>query len=153
MTTTIVAMFEDKTSKNPKDRFKALKVLLDSGSDGDLLFEHGKKSIIPRKKRFAPQKWRTSSGTFETKDVGGLDIAFPEFSRSKKACFRPDIVRIGENEPAPVYDLIVGVKSLANMGVVLDFAAGTLTIDKVTLPMKDVGNLDMRSVCTNLGNY
>ncbi len=52
MTTSIVAMFEDKTSKNPKDRFKVLKVLLDSGSNGNLLFEHSKKSIIPRKKQF-----------------------------------------------------------------------------------------------------
>ena len=99
---------------------------------------------------FAPQKWRTSSDTFETQYyIGNLNIAFPEFSRSKKAIFRLAIVRIEENDPAPVYDLIGGVKRLANMGVVLDFATGILTIDKVfTLLMKDVGHLVMKTICT-----
>ena len=46
MMTSIVAMYEDKTIKNPKDRFKGLKVLLDSGSNGNLLFEHGKKLLF-----------------------------------------------------------------------------------------------------------
>ena len=123
-----------------------MKVLLDNGSDGDLLFEHGSSSVILRNKRIAPQKWRTSSGTFQTKDVGDLSIAFPEFSKSKKAVLRPDIVRVPADQPPPVYDLIVGVKSLANMGVVLDFADGMLTIDQVTLPMKDFSNLDMKSI-------
>ena len=134
---TVVAMAEDKNSKHPTDRFKVLKVLLDSGSDGDLLFlPEGKEPIIPIKKRMASQKWRTSSGTFETKDVGDVELTFPEYSTSKVASFRPDVVWVPRNSGAPVYDLILGVKSLANIGTILNFADSTITIDHVTLPMR-----------------
>ena len=111
--------------------------MLDSGSDGDLLFVHeGSKVVIPYKERYAPQKWRTSNGTFKTTNVGILDLNFPEFSKSKRATFKPDIVKVAKSEPKPAYDLIIGVKSLANMGAILDFANKELTIDHVTLPMR-----------------
>ncbi|MCP4745877.1 MAG: hypothetical protein GY874_06995, partial [Desulfobacteraceae bacterium] len=142
-------MIKDKNSKskNPKHKFKVLKVLLDSGSDGDLLFvQKGTNCIIPLKKRVLPQKWRTSNGTFMTKNVGDLKLRFPEFSRSKVASFQPDIVEVPKTAAAPVYDLILGVKSLANMGAILDFAEATITIDQVTLPMRAKGHYDMKSI-------
>ena len=54
----VVAMIEDKSSlsKRPKDKFKVLRVLLDNGSDGDLLFlPKGKHPVVLLKKRIAPQ--------------------------------------------------------------------------------------------------
>ena len=43
------------------------RVLLDSGSDGDLIFvQTGLKENVPSKERVRPQKWRTSNGTFRT---------------------------------------------------------------------------------------
>ncbi|MCP4747846.1 MAG: hypothetical protein GY874_17170, partial [Desulfobacteraceae bacterium] len=137
--TTIVAMIEDKNSKskNPKHKFKVLKVLLDSGSDGDLLFvQKGTNCIIPLKKRVSPQKWRTSNGTFMTKNVGNLELHFPEFSRSKVASFQPDVVKVPKTAAAPVYNLILGVKSLANMGAILNFAEATITIDQLPCQCK-----------------
>ena len=60
------------------------RVLLDSGSDGDLLFFHpSNKEYIPSKERLRPQKRTTSNGTFKTTKVGNLDLKFPEFSESK----------------------------------------------------------------------
>ena len=46
--TIVVAIIEDKSSesKSTKDKFKVLRVLLDSGSNGDLLFlSKGKDSV------------------------------------------------------------------------------------------------------------
>ena len=49
------------------------RVLLDSGSDGDILFrnENGKKSV-PYVMRDIPQLWHTSHGLFRTEKVGNL---------------------------------------------------------------------------------
>ena len=149
--TTIVAMFEDKNSKSKSRRhkYKVLKVLLDSGSDGDLLFvQKGTDCIIPLKDRISPQKWRTSNGTFLTRSVGDLELTFPEFSTSKKASFLPDVVEVPKTAAAPVYDLILGVKSLANIGAILDFAESTITIDHVKLPMRAKGHYNIKSIRT-----
>ena len=68
---------------------------MDSGSDGDLLFmREGQHSIIPTKEQFSPQKWKTSNGTFMTKNVGELEFTFPDFSSSKVASFKLDIVML-----------------------------------------------------------
>ncbi len=83
-----------------------------------------------------PQKWRTSSGTFSTTEVGDLELTFPEYSKLKRFNFRPDIVQIPEGDIPPIYDVILGVKSLAKIGTVLNFAENTITIDKVELPMR-----------------
>ena len=115
---------------------RVLRVLLDSGSDGDLLFLYDRDKLTPTKRRISPQKWRTSNGTFTTTEVGDLKVTFPEFSNSKRASFRPDIIRLPKNSPKPVYDLIIGVQSLANIGCILDFASKSLTIDSIKLPMR-----------------
>ena len=112
------------------------RVLLDSGSDGDLLFvQKGLKENVPFKERFRPQKWRTSNGTFRTTKVGNLDMIFPEFSESKVMHLTPDIVDIPEKEAKPAYDLILGTETLAKLGVILDFESKTITIDQCKLNM------------------
>ena len=123
-------------SSNSNHAKRVLRVLLDSGSDGDLLFLYDGDTLTPTKKRISPQKWRTSNGTFTTTEVGDLKVTFPEFSNSKRASFRPDVIRLPKNSTKPVYDLIIGVQSLANLGCILDFASKSLTIDSVQLPMR-----------------
>ncbi len=50
---------------------KTIRVLLDTGSSGDLLFiRKGFQKYIPYTKRAAPQSWDTSNGTFQTKKGG-----------------------------------------------------------------------------------
>ena len=133
--TSVVALLN--TSKDEKRSKRMLRVLLDSGADGDLLMVHeGTHSIIPYQEKLRPQKWKTSNGTFETSHVGRLEVLFPEFSRSKVANFRPDIVKVPADHPKPVYDLIIGVKSLAEIGAVLDFSKQQITIDQIVLPMR-----------------
>ena len=133
--TSVVALLN--TSKDDKRSRRMLRVLLDSGADGDLLMVHeGAPSIVPYQEKLRPQKWKTSNGTFETSHVGRLEVIFPDYSRSKVAKFRPDIVKIPASHPKPIYDLIVGVKSLAHIGTVLNFAKQTVTIDQIELPMR-----------------
>ena len=45
-------------------------------------------------------------------------------------------MKIPERDIPPIYDVILGVKSLAKIGTVLNFAKNTITIDKVELPMR-----------------
>ena len=133
---TIVAIPKHKSSKKSKDLWR---VLLDSGSDGDLLFIHrDSNKNIPWKERIAPQKWRTSNGTFKTTKVGVLELTFPEFSDSKLFSVRPDIVNVPAEQNKPVYDMILGTKTMSKMGVILDFQDKSITIDQISLKMKDL---------------
>jgi len=65
-----------------------------------------------------------------------MKLIFPEFSSSKDARFSPDVITVPESAPSPVYDLIIGIKSLTEIGAILNFDENTLTIDKATLPMR-----------------
>ncbi len=100
---------------------KPLRVLLDTGSSGDLLFiRKGSQKYIPCVKRAAPQSWGTSNGTFLTKKVGEIKISFAEYSTSKSVHLTPDIVEYDTEANSPLYDLIIGKKSWNDIGAVLD---------------------------------
>ena len=45
----------------------------------------------------------------------------------------------------PAFDLILGVKTLRELGIVLDFRTREITIDEIILPMRDIKNLSMSS--------
>jgi hypothetical protein len=73
---------------------KTVRVLLDSGSSGDLLFmKKGSSKCISIVKQVVPQSWGTSNGTFVTDKVGHIEISFVEYSASKKVRLQPDIVK------------------------------------------------------------
>ena len=142
-------------ARNSKKTKRVLRILLDSGSDGDLLFvQEGTKIDIPFKERYAPQKWRTSNGTFTTTKVGKMKLVFPEFSSSKDAYFSPDVITVPKSAPSPVYDLIIGIKSLTEIGAILNFSENTLTIDKVTLPMRQHDSfMDLNQLSNSLREH
>jgi hypothetical protein len=74
-------------------KYKTIRVLLDSGSSGDLLLmKKGSSKRISVVKGVVPQSWGTSNGTFITNKVGDIEISFVEYSTSKKLCLQPDIV-------------------------------------------------------------
>jgi hypothetical protein len=62
--------------------------------------------------------------------VGNIEIAFVEYSSSKKALIRPDIVEYNPSTDKPMYDLIIGKQTMQDLGVVLDFKESTIQIDK-----------------------
>jgi hypothetical protein len=126
-------------------RKKAIRVLLDSGFSGDLLFtKRGASKYMHMVKRVASRTWGTSKGTFTTKRVGDIEIAFVDYSESKRVWLRPDIVEYGPGESIPLYDLIVGKETMHELGVVLDFKEKTIQIDKVLLLMRNIMNLQLK---------
>ena len=81
-------------SNNKAIKEKLIRVLLDSGSDGDLLFhQKGKPKHFPYLTRQVPCSWHTSNGVFHTKGRGKLLIRFFEYSNSKEFLAEPDVFK------------------------------------------------------------
>jgi hypothetical protein len=49
----------------------------------------------------------------------------------------PDIVQYGENRK-PQYDLILGIATMKELGIIVDFKAKMITIDEVKLQMQNI---------------
>ena len=68
---------QHSSKKIPKK--KLIRVLLDSGSDGDLLFhKKGTPKHFPYLTRQVPKTWHTSNGDFQTKRKGDIQLKFFE---------------------------------------------------------------------------
>jgi hypothetical protein len=133
----------DDVSTSLKVKTRTIRVLLDTGSSGDLLFMQKGKIDIPIVKRAVPQSWNTSNGTFQTKKVGDIELSFLDYSSSKRVRVTPDIVEYSGETP-PMYDLILGKQSLHDLGVILDFKEKTITIDEILLPMRNIARLQLK---------
>ena len=71
-----------------------LRVLLDTGSDGDLMFhKKGTTKRFPYLNRQVPKSWYTSNGCFHTKGRGKVKLKFVEYSKSKEYTVKPDVVK------------------------------------------------------------
>jgi hypothetical protein len=94
---------EDKTTAviavmrgNPKDGYthqrsnkhckqRIVRVLLDRGSDGDLIFvSKDKPMLLPYSKRLVPQSWNTLNGIIKTRCKARVELNFFKYSDSKK---------------------------------------------------------------------
>ncbi len=68
-------------------------VLLDSGSDDDLVFiDKDKPMLLPSLKWLVPQSWNTSNGRFQTTQKAEMELNFFEYSNSKRYLAAPDIL-------------------------------------------------------------
>ncbi len=116
-------------------------ILLDSGSDGDLIFvEKDKPMLLPSSKRLVPQSWNTSNGRFQTTRKAEIELNFFEYSDSNRYLAAPDIVEYKKINK-PQYDAILGVKTMKEYGIILDFKDKMITIDEVKLPMRNINYL------------
>ncbi len=118
-----------------------MQVLLDSGSDGDLVFvDKDKPMLLPSSKRLVPQSWNTSNGMFQIKQKAEIELDFFEYSNSKRYLAEPDIVKYDKINK-PQYDLILGVKTMKKYGIISDFKDKMITVDEVKLPMQNINYL------------
>jgi hypothetical protein len=63
---------------------KLVWVLLDSGSDGNLVFvDKDKPMLLPSSKMMVPQSWNTSNGMFQTKRKAGIELNFSNIPIAK----------------------------------------------------------------------
>ena len=54
----------------------------------------------------------------------------------------PDIVEYNKRKMTkPVYDLILGCKTMKELGIVVDFQTKQITIDEFILPMRNISSL------------
>jgi hypothetical protein len=122
-TTAVIAM----TRGNPKDGYTCLcsnkhckqrivRVLLDSGSDGDLIFvSKDKPMLLPYSKRLVPQLWNTLNGIFQTRRKARVELNFFKYSDSKRFYVEPDVVEYNKDSK-PQYDLILGTETMKEFG-------------------------------------
>jgi hypothetical protein len=120
---------------------KIVRVLLDSGSDSDLVFvDKDKPMLLPSSKRLVPQLWNTLNGRFQTKQMAKIELNFFEYSNSKRYLAEPDILEYDKINK-PQYDLILGIKTMKKYGIILDFKDKMITIDEVKLPIRNINYL------------
>ena len=100
---------------------------------------------IPNQKRYAAKTWQTSNGTFKTTHVGNLEMMFPAFSKSKIFSIRSDIVIIDKSGEEPMFNLILGIETLAKFGMILDFQNSTIHIDNAVVAMRPYTSFDKKS--------
>jgi hypothetical protein len=91
-------------------------------------------------KRPTTQSWNTSSGRFQTKQKAEIELNFFEYFDSKRYLAAPDIVEYNKINK-PQYDIILGVKTMKEFGIILDFKDKMITIDEVKLPMRNINYL------------
>jgi hypothetical protein len=112
---------DSQSSSGLKHQSKSLKsnlirVLLDSGSNGDLWFqEKGTKPRFSYLTRQVPKSWHTSNGSFLTKGRGEVNLTFFEYPNSKRYIIEPDIIEYDPKKMAKLaFDLIIEVEHSPN---------------------------------------
>jgi hypothetical protein len=100
-----------------------VRILLDSGSDGDLVFvSKDKPMLLPYLKKPVPQSWDTSNGIFQNKCKARVELNFFNYSDSKRYYSEPNVVEYEKNSK-PQYDLILGTETMKELGTMLYFKA------------------------------
>ena len=76
--------------------------------------------LLPTVKRMVPHLWNTSCGRFQTTKKAEIELNFFEYSDSKRYLAAPDTVEYDKFN-RPQYDIILGVKTMKEYGIILDF--------------------------------
>ena len=67
---------------------------------------------------------------------------FIEYSNSKENTVKPHVAEYdGKNGLASIWPIILGVKTLRELGILLDFQTKEISIDEISLPMRDKNSL------------
>jgi hypothetical protein len=152
-TTAVIAVMRG----NPKDGYthqrsnkhykqRIVQVLLDSGSDGNLIFVSKDKSmLLPYSKRLVPQPWNTPNGILQTRCKARVELNFFKYSDRKRFCAEPYMVKC-DKYSKPQYHLILDTETMKELGIILNFRDKMITIDEVILPMRIINNLQGSSI-------
>ena len=137
-----IAIMESETENQSSRAYKQtlrshpsskIKVLLDSGSDGDhYILPKGEDRPFPYLTRHAPKSWRMSNGSFQPNGRGKLRLKFFEYSASNEYTIQPDVVEYDKNHTIKSgFDLILGCNTMKELGIVLDFRTKE-TLDEIS---------------------
>jgi hypothetical protein len=152
-TTAVIAVMRG----NPKDGYthlcsnkhckqRMVRVLLDSGSDGDLIFVNkDKPMLLLYSKRLVPQLWNTSNGIVQMWRKVWVELNFFEYSDSKRFHVEPHLVEY-DKDSKPHYDLILCTETMKELGSILNFRDKMITIDEIILRMRNINNMQGSSI-------
>ena len=83
--------------------------------------------------------WHTSNGSFQTKGEGSIQLKFFEYNNSKWVKIQPDVVEYdGVKVKKPLFNLILGTRTMRDLGIILNFQKQMITIDEIELPMQSI---------------
>ncbi len=141
-----------RSNKHYKQKLN--RVLLDSGSDGNLIFVNkDKPMLLPYLKRLVPQSWNTLNGIFQTKRKARVELNFFVYSDSKRYYSEPDMVKYKKGS-RPQYNLILCTETMKELSILQDFKTKTITIDEIILLMRNFNCLQGASMlCALKLNY
>ena len=89
---------------------------------GDIMFQKGTPIHSPYLTRQVPNSWHASNGSFLTKGRSKVSLKVFEYSNSMEFLVTPDAVEYDKSKMTkPMYDLIIGCKTMKEIGIVLDF--------------------------------
>ncbi len=81
-------------------------------------------------------------GNFKTDKVGeGIKLEFVEYSGNKRVSISPDFMEYDEDDYDPKFDLIVSTQTMQELGIILNFSANMIVIDKTKLLMHKIKEL------------
>jgi hypothetical protein len=86
--------------------------------------------LLPSSNRLVPRSWNTSNGMFQTERKARIALNFFDYSDGKQFFAQPDVVEYDQKN-RPQYDLILGIETMKEFGILLDFQAKMITIDEV----------------------
>jgi hypothetical protein len=131
---------------NKHSKQKIVPVLLDRGSDGNLIFVNkDKPMLLPYLKRLVPQLWDTSNGIFQTGRKARVELNFFEYSDIKRFHMESDVVKYDKDSKLQ-YDLIFGTETMKEYSIILNFRDKMITIDEIILSMRNINNLQGSSI-------
>ena len=107
-----------------------------------LFHKKGTANSYPYLTRQALKSWSTSNGIFHTEGKGSLEVKLSKYSNSKTVFVQPELVEYdGKSLGKPTFDLIIGTKTMTELGIILDFNNKVITIDTIKLLMQGIGKL------------
>jgi hypothetical protein len=132
------------SNKHCKQRM--VRVLLDSGYDGNLIFVNkDKPMLLLYLKRLVPQSWNTLNGIFQMQHEAQVELNFFKYSDSKRFHVESDMVKY-DKDNKPQHDLILGTATMKELGIILNFRDKMITIDEIVLPIRNINNLQGSSI-------
>ena len=84
--------------------------------------------------------WHCAMGTFQMTKQANFEIQFPEFSNSKWYKIEANIIEY-EKGQGPSCDLIIGDKTMLELGIISNWKENVIKINKTILPMQNNENI------------
>ncbi len=74
-----------------------------------------------------------------------LRAKFFDYSTSREYFIKPDVVEYKDAMGKPGFDLILGSNTMKAFRIVLDFRTKEITLDEISLPMREINKLSTRA--------